>query len=68
MQQAQQQPVAAAPQAMPQQAAAAPAATGAPAINPATGQPDYSAQWAQYYRSMGMHDQAAAIEAQVGGA
>jgi len=28
------------------------------------GQPDYSAQWADYYRSMGMHKEAEAIEAQ----
>ncbi|VDL79594.1 unnamed protein product [Nippostrongylus brasiliensis] len=36
-----------------------------PTINPQTGQPDYSAQWAEYYRSMGLHDQAALIEAQM---
>ena len=35
---------------------------GAPIINPATGQPDYSAQWAEYYRTMGMHEQANMIE------
>lgn len=29
------------------------------------GQPDYSAQWAEYYRSMGMHEQAAVIENQL---
>lgn len=29
------------------------------------GQPDYSAQWAEYYRSMGMHEQAALIENQL---
>lgn len=28
------------------------------------GQLDYSAQWAEYYRSLGMHDQAAMIEQQ----
>lgn len=39
---------------------AAPAANGA-----AGGQPDYSAQWAQYYRSIGKHDEAKAIEAQM---
>ncbi|XP_011501071.1 PREDICTED: far upstream element-binding protein 3 isoform X4 [Ceratosolen solmsi marchali] len=33
-------------------------------INPATGQPDYSAQWAEYYRSMGMHREAEIIEQQ----
>lgn len=40
----------------------------APAVNPQTaisGQPDYSAQWAEYYRSMGMHEQAALIENQL---
>ncbi|TKR72978.1 hypothetical protein L596_020354 [Steinernema carpocapsae] len=37
----------------------------APAINPQTGQPDYSAQWAEYYRSMGMHEQAQMIEQQL---
>ena len=36
----------------------------APAVNPITGQPDYSAQWIEYYRAMGMHDQAALIEQQ----
>lgn len=33
-------------------------------INPATGQPDYSAQWAEYYRSLGMHRDAEMIEQQ----
>ena len=28
------------------------------------GQPDYSAQWAEYYRSLGMHEQASMIEQQ----
>lgn len=37
----------------------------APSINPQTGQPDYSAQWAEYYRTMGMHEQAALIESQM---
>ncbi|KHN75666.1 hypothetical protein Tcan_15951 [Toxocara canis] len=36
--------------------------TTTPTVNPHTGQPDYSAQWAEYYRSIGMHDQATAIE------
>lgn len=37
------------------------------AINPSTGQPDYSAQWAEYYRSVGMHEQATLIENQMKG-
>jgi len=41
---------------------------GQPAMNPATGQPDYSAQWAEYYRSMGMTKQAEMIEQQQQGA
>merc|ERR1719430_2542193 len=41
---------------------------GQPAINPATGQPDYSAQWAEYYRSLGMTREAEMIEQQQGGA
>lgn len=46
-----------------QAAAAAAAAGGAqPAAN---GQPDYSAQWADYYRSLGKHKEAEAIEAQM---
>ena len=32
-------------------------------VNPQTGQADYSAQWAEYYRSMGMVKEAEAIEA-----
>lgn len=69
----QQQPVAvqqqqyAAAQPVQQQPAAAAPAGGTAAINPSTGQPDYSAQWAEYYRNMGMHDQAAKIEAQMRG-
>jgi len=38
---------------------------GGPMINPATGQPDYSAQWAEYYRSLGMTKEAEAIEQQM---
>lgn len=33
-------------------------------INPSTGQADYSQAWVEYYRSLGMHDQAEAILAQ----
>jgi len=45
-----------------------PVQPGQPAINPATGQPDYSAQWAEYYRSLGMTREAEMIEQQQGGA
>ncbi|KAI4467925.1 kh domain containing rna binding protein [Holotrichia oblita] len=47
----------------------APAAQGAAVTQPATAstgaQPDYSAQWAEYYRSLGKHKEAEAIEAQM---
>lgn len=33
-------------------------------INPATGQPDYSQQWIDYYRSLGLMREAEAIELQ----
>lgn len=33
-------------------------------VNPQTGQPDYSMQWAEYYRSLGMHREAEMIEQQ----
>ncbi|XP_054275298.1 far upstream element-binding protein 3-like isoform X2 [Macrosteles quadrilineatus] len=33
-------------------------------VNPQTGQPDYSAQWVDYYRSLGMHREAEVIEQQ----
>ncbi len=36
---------------------------GGVSVNPQTGQADYSAQWAEYYRSMGMVKEAEAIEA-----
>ena len=39
----------------------------APQINPTTGQPDYSQQWAEYYRSLGMSKEAEMIEVQSGG-
>jgi far upstream element-binding protein len=54
-QQVQPQPQAAAPQPAAQPQAQA-AANG--------GQADYSAQWIEYYRAQGMHDQAAQIEQQ----
>ena len=38
---------------------------GAGGLNPSTGQPDYSAQWADYYRSVGMLREAEAIEQQM---
>ena len=34
-------------------------------VSPSTGQPDYSAQWADYYRSVGMLREAEAIEQQM---
>ncbi|CAG9797486.1 unnamed protein product [Chironomus riparius] len=46
----------------PSQAAQMPGPQG---INAPSGQPDYSLQWIEYYRSMGMHQQADAIESQV---
>ena len=45
--------------------AGGPPQPGGPAINPATGQPDYSAQWADYYRSLGMTKEAEMIEQQM---
>jgi hypothetical protein len=43
-------------------ATVASAATNAqPSINPTTGQADYSQAWVEYYRSLGMHEQADAI-------
>ncbi|XP_050305974.1 far upstream element-binding protein 2-like isoform X2 [Anthonomus grandis grandis] len=42
--------------------------SGAPSgpvqMNPSSGQPDYSLQWAEYYRSLGMHREAEMIEQQ----
>lgn len=40
------------------------AGQGSVQIDPSTGQPDYSAQWAEYYRSMGLHREAEMIEQQ----
>ncbi len=39
------------------------AASAGVSVNPQTGTPDYSSQWAEYYRSMGMTREAEAIEA-----
>jgi far upstream element-binding protein len=39
-------------------------AGGQVSVNPATGQPDYSMQWAEYYRSLGMLREAEMIEQQ----
>jgi len=39
----------------------------APATNPTTGQADYSAAWAEYYRRQGMNEYADAIIAQARG-
>jgi len=36
-------------------------------VNPTTGQPDYSVQWAEYYRSLGMIKEAELIESQARG-
>jgi len=40
-------------------------AAAQPAVNPVTGQADYSQQWVEYYRSMGLHEQADAILKQI---
>ncbi|XP_066142833.1 far upstream element-binding protein 3 isoform X2 [Euwallacea fornicatus] len=44
---------------------AAPAAAPAPATSSGDGQPDYSRQWAEYYRSIGKIKEAEAIESQM---
>lgn len=41
------------------------APTAAPTAASNGGQPDYSAQWAEYYHSIGKHKEAEAIEAQM---
>lgn len=46
----------------PTQGTDAPQQTTGVQMNPTTGQPDYSLQWAEYYRSMGMHREADLIE------
>jgi len=46
----------------------APAQPAGVPVNPSTGQPDYSAQWAEYYRSLGMVKEAELIETQGRGA
>lgn len=46
----------------PTQGTDAPQQTANVQMNPATGQPDYSLQWAEYYRSLGMHREADLIE------
>ncbi|XP_044747360.1 far upstream element-binding protein 1 isoform X2 [Coccinella septempunctata] len=51
--------------AVPAVAPAVPAAAPVAAASAANGQPDYSAQWAEYYRSIGKLKEAEAIEAQM---
>jgi far upstream element-binding protein len=38
---------------------------GSVQLNPQTGQPDYTAQWIQYYRSIGALKDAEALEQQM---
>lgn len=45
--------------------AASQAANPSVSMNTSSGQPDYSLQWAEYYRSLGMHREAEMIEQQV---
>lgn len=45
----------------PAAAAAAVTTAAAPAATAVGGQADYSQAWVEYYRSLGMHDQAEAI-------
>lgn len=39
--------------------------SGSVPVNPQTGQPDYTAQWIQYYRSIGAMKDAEALEQQL---
>jgi far upstream element-binding protein len=41
------------------------AGSGSVPVNPQTGQPDYTAQWIQYYRSIGAMKDAEALEQQM---
>lgn len=50
---------------VPTVAPSVPAAAPVAAASAANGQPDYSAQWAEYYRSIGKLKEAEAIEAQM---
>lgn len=43
------------------QAASGTPAAAQPSVNPSTGQADYSQAWVEYYRSLGMYEQADAI-------
>lgn len=54
------QPAGGQPAAAPAASTAAPS-TATATVNPSTGQPDYSQAWVEYYRSLGMHEQADAI-------
>ncbi|CAI2354448.1 unnamed protein product [Caenorhabditis sp. 36 PRJEB53466] len=64
---AQSQPQLAYQQAQVQQAQAVPAASagGGATVDPLTGEQDFSAQWMEYYKSIGAHDKAEAVEAQM---
>jgi far upstream element-binding protein len=53
--------VAATPTAAADTATATATTSAQPSINPTTGAADYSQAWVEYYRSLGMHEQAEAI-------